>query len=120
MPKNGKPNYPPIRSVPPTTPRPTMPEGAEFSGEVVVDFFPTEPLLLNLTHLNPAILATLEQGDQVILLIDSIPIYVTTLLGVPIGQVGLDDQVAVSSRRTRSGVVVSIHINRLDCIVEVR
>ena len=120
MPKNGKRNYPPIRPVPPATPRPPEPNGDGFGGVAWVDIVPTEPLLLKLAHLNAVIMPTLQKGDQVILQIDSLPIVVTTVLGVPIGQVGIDDVEAVRGRQARKGFIFSVQSNPLSCIVEVR
>jgi len=119
MPKNGKKCYPSIRQVSPSTPRPPLLDGDGFGLGGWIDVFTAEPLLLNLTHLNAAILATLQPGDHVILHIDSLPIEVTTLLGVPIGQVGIDDVVAVRSRHTRIGFVVTVQSDPLGCTVEV-
>ncbi len=119
MPKNGRNPYPQIRLVPSTTPRPPRLEGEGFGIGGWIDVLLSEPLLLNLTHLNAAILATLQLGDHVILHIDSLPIEVTTLLGVPIGQVGIDDVVAVRSRHARTGFVVTVQSDPLGCTVEV-
>lgn len=119
MPKNGKKSYPSIRPVPPSTPRPPRPDADGFGLGGWIDVFPAEPLLINLTHLNAASLATLQITDHVILHIDSLPIEVTTLLGVPIGQVGIDDVVAVRSRHARTGFVVTVQSDPLGCTVEV-
>lgn len=120
MPKNGKPTYPPIRPVPPITPRPPKGGDEGFDGGSWTDSISVEPLRLHLTHLDPLVIATLHAGDPVILQIDSLPIVVTTLLGLPIGQVGIDDVATVRSRRARRGVVVAAQTNPLGCVVEVR
>lgn len=121
MPKNPKnPTYPPIRPVPPITPRPPRPEDVDGRGGIAVDFAPTEPMLLELTHVSPTVLATVTAGDAVILQIDSLPIAVTTIHGLVLGQVALDDVARVRARRARQAVVVDVQANPAGCVVEVR
>ena len=120
MPKNSSSQpYPSIRPLTPITPKSPKPDGIGGLGGAPGGVL-LEPLLLVLSHLDPAIVATLHVGDHVILQIDSLPIMVTTLLGLPIGQVGIDDVTTVRSRHARRGVVVAASTNPLGCIVEVR
>ncbi|MHB8637592.1 MAG: hypothetical protein ACYC96_14075 [Fimbriimonadaceae bacterium] len=116
MPKNPKtPNYPPIRPVPPQDPRDANPGGG--GG---VDVTPHESLLLILSHVDAAVVKSLSIGEQVVLHIDSLPIVVSTVLGLPIGQVRLDGVDAVRGRRARRGSVAVAQLDPLSCAVEVR
>jgi hypothetical protein len=101
MPKTPKtPDYPPI-VCPPRPPE------------------PPRRLLLTLSHVSSDAVATLAKGTPVILLLDSLPIWVATPLGLPIGQVGLDDVDAVRMRGSRHGAAFFVETEPPGCVIEV-